>query len=111
MRAYVRAERHGVGCRAVADRPIEFAVLLHQAEEERWMRRMVWHPGEIGLSEIVYFGSREQVKKRLHGLSRIVTQFGLKLRAQQQQWDHLAAADPFWAILSDPQKRHGNWDP
>jgi SAM-dependent methyltransferase len=41
---------------------------------------------------------------------RIVPQFDLKLRTQQRQWNHLAAADPFWAILSDPQKKNGQWD-
>lgn len=35
----------------------------------------------------------------------------MKLRAQQARWDHLAREDPFWAILSDPGKRHGKWDP
>lgn len=33
-----------------------------------------------------------------------------KLRAQQEHWDRLAREDPFWAILTDPAKRHGGWD-
>jgi ubiquinone/menaquinone biosynthesis C-methylase UbiE len=32
-----------------------------------------------------------------------------KLRAQQSQWDELARCDPFWAVLSDPARRHGGW--
>ncbi len=31
-------------------------------------------------------------------------------RRQARDWDDLAELDPFWAILSDPQKRHGQWD-
>ncbi|MGA3018008.1 MAG: methyltransferase domain-containing protein [Bryobacteraceae bacterium] len=34
----------------------------------------------------------------------------MKLRAQQKHWDRLAREDPFWAILTDPAKRHGGWD-
>jgi SAM-dependent methyltransferase len=33
----------------------------------------------------------------------------VKLRTQQRQWNHLGQVDPFWAILSDPRKRHGGW--
>ena len=29
----------------------------------------------------------------------------------EQDWDSLAAIDPLWAILSDPAKRHGRWQP
>jgi SAM-dependent methyltransferase len=35
----------------------------------------------------------------------------MKLRSQQKQWNQLALADPFWAILARPEKRHGRWDP
>jgi SAM-dependent methyltransferase len=28
----------------------------------------------------------------------------------QADWDHLGAADPFWAVLSDPQRRGAPWD-
>ena len=35
----------------------------------------------------------------------------MKLRAQQKQWNHLAREDPYWAILTDPGKRGGQWDP
>jgi 2-polyprenyl-3-methyl-5-hydroxy-6-metoxy-1,4-benzoquinol methylase len=29
----------------------------------------------------------------------------------EQEWDSLAAIDPLWAILSDPSKRLGRWQP
>ena len=29
----------------------------------------------------------------------------------QQQWESLAQSDPLWAILSDPRKQGGRWDP
>lgn len=29
---------------------------------------------------------------------------------QQRDWDEMAAMDPYWAVLSDPAKRHGGWD-
>lgn len=35
----------------------------------------------------------------------------MKLTAQQKQWNRLAHDDPFWAILTDPAKRHGGWTP
>jgi SAM-dependent methyltransferase len=35
----------------------------------------------------------------------------MKLRAQREHWDRLAREDPFWAILTDPEKRGGGWDP
>jgi SAM-dependent methyltransferase len=35
----------------------------------------------------------------------------VKLRIQRKQWDHLAREDPFWAILNEPEKRNGRWDP
>ena len=28
----------------------------------------------------------------------------------QRDWNELAEMDPLWAILSDPEKRHGKWD-
>lgn len=31
-------------------------------------------------------------------------------RQHQRDWDELAALDPLWAILSDPDKRFGRWD-
>jgi SAM-dependent methyltransferase len=34
----------------------------------------------------------------------------MKLRAQQEHWNRMAREDPFWAILTDPAKRHGGWD-
>jgi len=30
-------------------------------------------------------------------------------RGQQRDWDELAAVDPLWAILSDPDRRGGGW--
>src|SRR5438270_11402670 len=35
----------------------------------------------------------------------------MKLQSQQKHWNRLATNDPFWAILSDPGKRHGGWNP
>ncbi len=32
------------------------------------------------------------------------------LDRHRQEWDELAASDPLWAILSDPERRHGQWD-
>lgn len=32
------------------------------------------------------------------------------LRRQQRDWEDLAGLDPFWAILSDPERRGGGWD-
>jgi SAM-dependent methyltransferase len=32
------------------------------------------------------------------------------LRAQQREWEDLAAVDPLWAILSDPERRGGRWE-
>jgi SAM-dependent methyltransferase len=29
---------------------------------------------------------------------------------QQREWEALADVDPFWAILSDPERRGGRWD-
>jgi SAM-dependent methyltransferase len=29
----------------------------------------------------------------------------------QQHWNEFGTTDPFWAILSDPSKRNGGWDP
>ena len=31
--------------------------------------------------------------------------------SHEQDWDSLAAIDPLWAILSDPSKRLGRWQP
>jgi len=30
---------------------------------------------------------------------------------QAQQWERLGATDPYWAVLTRPGTRHGNWDP
>jgi SAM-dependent methyltransferase len=30
---------------------------------------------------------------------------------QKRDWDDLARVDPFWAILTDPNRRYGRWDP
>lgn len=32
------------------------------------------------------------------------------LRKHQRNWDDLAKVDPLWAILSEPEKQHGNWE-
>jgi SAM-dependent methyltransferase len=31
------------------------------------------------------------------------------IRSQQREWEDLAAVDPLWAILSDPERRGGRW--
>ena len=31
------------------------------------------------------------------------------VRRQQREWEELAAVDPLWAILSDPERRGGRW--
>lgn len=28
----------------------------------------------------------------------------------RRQWEALGASDPYWAVLTDPTKRHGKWD-
>jgi SAM-dependent methyltransferase len=35
----------------------------------------------------------------------------MRLNAVQQYWDRQAHADPMWAILTDPAKAGGRWDP
>ena len=32
------------------------------------------------------------------------------LERTRKSWDQFASEDPFWAILTDPEKRHGGWD-
>ena len=32
------------------------------------------------------------------------------LKALRRQWDRYGRADPLWAVLSLPEKRHGRWD-
>ena len=34
----------------------------------------------------------------------------MRLRSQQRHWEQLAAQDPLWAILTDPQKKDGGWN-
>ncbi len=34
----------------------------------------------------------------------------MSLRALQRSWDRLGATDPFWAILTDPDKKNNRWD-
>ncbi|MEM1145863.1 MAG: class I SAM-dependent methyltransferase [Pseudomonadota bacterium] len=29
----------------------------------------------------------------------------------REQWENLGASDPYWAVLSQPSKRHGRWEP
>jgi len=35
----------------------------------------------------------------------------MDLEALKKNWEELGRSDPFWAILSDPDKRAGGWDP
>jgi SAM-dependent methyltransferase len=35
----------------------------------------------------------------------------MKLRSQQRLWNRLARDDPFWAILANPDKQNGGWEP
>ena len=34
----------------------------------------------------------------------------MKLKKLQEDWNLLGERDPFWAILTDPQKRNGKWE-
>lgn len=34
----------------------------------------------------------------------------MDLEYWQQNWDRLGQEDPFWAVLTDPEKRGGRWD-
>jgi SAM-dependent methyltransferase len=34
----------------------------------------------------------------------------MKLRRLQRTWDRLAERDPFWAVLTDPNKKGGGWN-
>src|SRR5438105_11020119 len=34
----------------------------------------------------------------------------MTLEQLQRHWNAFGVSDPFWAILSDPAKRHGGWD-
>jgi SAM-dependent methyltransferase len=29
----------------------------------------------------------------------------------QQQWEALGETDPYWAVITDPHKKHGRWEP
>jgi hypothetical protein len=64
--ADMRAERDRVGRGAVAGRADVFAVLLDEAVEERGMRRMVRHPDEIGLGEVIDLRGGESVEQWSH---------------------------------------------
>ena len=33
-----------------------------------------------------------------------------QLRRQKREWENLGSIDPLWAILSDDQKKFGQWD-
>lgn len=35
----------------------------------------------------------------------------MDLRETQEHWTQLGKDDPFWAVLTDPNKRDGRWDP
>jgi hypothetical protein len=28
----------------------------------------------------------------------------------RQQWESLGTDDPYWAVLTSPEKQHGGWD-
>jgi SAM-dependent methyltransferase len=34
----------------------------------------------------------------------------MSIRSHQQDWEDLGELDPYWAVLSDPAQRYGNWD-
>jgi SAM-dependent methyltransferase len=36
---------------------------------------------------------------------------GVDLTAHRRDWEDLARVDPLWAVLSDPSKPFGNWEP
>jgi hypothetical protein len=52
VRAYMGAQRDGIGRGTVADGAPVFSVGLDQAEQVWRMRRMVRHSGEIRLGEV-----------------------------------------------------------
>ncbi|HEX7215107.1 MAG TPA: SAM-dependent methyltransferase, partial [Methylomirabilota bacterium] len=33
-----------------------------------------------------------------------------ELRRHRQDWDDLASLDPYWSVLTEPDKRFGGWD-
>ena len=35
----------------------------------------------------------------------------MRLETTKKHWDQLGAEDPFWAVLTDPSKKGGRWDP
>jgi SAM-dependent methyltransferase len=35
----------------------------------------------------------------------------MSLDAHWSTWEDLGRVDPFWAVLTDPARRHGRWDP
>jgi SAM-dependent methyltransferase len=35
----------------------------------------------------------------------------MSLDAHRSSWEDLGRVDPFWAVLTDPARRHGRWDP
>ena len=35
----------------------------------------------------------------------------MNLTTLQKHWDELGKDDPFWAVLSDPSKTGGRWEP
>src|SRR5690606_32735946 len=52
----------------------------------------------------------------LRGAAGRADHAGLTYRARcmserhRRQWEALGASDPYWAVLTDPTKRHGKWD-
>jgi len=34
----------------------------------------------------------------------------MEMSQQRRAWDEISRLDPLWAVLSDPDKRHGRWD-
>lgn len=41
---------------------------------------------------------------------RLPTRSSLPAHRQRRDWDEVGSLDPLWAILSAPEKRHGEWD-
>ena len=30
--------------------------------------------------------------------------------AHRRDWEAIASLDPYWAVLSDPDRKHGRWE-
>jgi ubiquinone/menaquinone biosynthesis C-methylase UbiE len=67
------------------------------------------HTYEIALTIAPVFlrAAREETRLPFLGYTAEVQRLSLHAR----DWEEMAKLDPLWAILSEPEKRFGNWDP